>query len=496
MESLEKTKKVKWWKKPVLWVQTTYFAEGYPYTIIHSLPEILFKEMGASLEAIGLTSLFHLPWNLKFLWGPLLDQFGTKRLWLLWIEIFLSVLLVSLSFLVAGKTFFLISVVLFLMAILAATHDISIDGFYLEALNEEDQAKYVGYRAMAWRVAYILVSGPIVIFVGKVGWELGFLALAIMMFLLLFYHWKALPKVETPENPLKALFQGVWRWKILATSFLIATGVALENSTHIISQYWQKLTSPITSLPGLSHLSAAQWVGLLLLVVLFVLLAFLPTLQRKVKKSESPFAKAYIDFLSQEKISLILIFIVLYRAGESFLTKMKYPFLKDVVGLTIDTYGLLNGTVGTLAGIIATLLGGWLIAKQGLRRWIWPFVLAQNVLNLLYMWLANYASHQPVSLWVSGSVICLEQFGAGLGTAVFMVYLLRCVDPRHKAAHMAILTALMSLSFTVAGVMSGFLADAVGFSSYFGLSFLITVPSMVMILFIPHLDGREKPESP
>ena len=75
---MAKKSKVKWYRNPLIWVNTTYFGEGYPYTIVHSLPEVLFKEMGASLEAIGLTSLFHTPWNLKFLWGHLLDEYGTN----------------------------------------------------------------------------------------------------------------------------------------------------------------------------------------------------------------------------------------------------------------------------------------------------------------------------------------------------------------------------------------------------------------------------------
>ena len=69
-------------RHPASWVSTTYFAEGYPYAVVHQLAEAIFKEMGASLQMIGLTSLFHLPWNLKFLWGPLLDAFSTKRAWL------------------------------------------------------------------------------------------------------------------------------------------------------------------------------------------------------------------------------------------------------------------------------------------------------------------------------------------------------------------------------------------------------------------------------
>jgi PAT family beta-lactamase induction signal transducer AmpG len=93
--------------------------------------------------------------------------------------------------------------------------------------------------------------------------------------------------------------------------------------------------------------------------------------------------------------------------------------------------------------------------------------------------------------WVVQGVVVTENVGAGLGTAVFMVYIMRCCDPRHKAAHMAIVTALMSLGFTVAGVASGFLASAVGFATYFGISFVAAIPAMVLLPFVPHLDGRE-----
>ena len=71
---------------PQLWVSSTYFAEGFPYTLVNNIVEIMFEQLGASLQAIGLTSLFHLPWNLKFLWGPFLDQYETKRRWLVWME--------------------------------------------------------------------------------------------------------------------------------------------------------------------------------------------------------------------------------------------------------------------------------------------------------------------------------------------------------------------------------------------------------------------------
>jgi PAT family beta-lactamase induction signal transducer AmpG len=146
--------------------------------------------------------------------------------------------------------------------------------------------------------------------------------------------------------------------------------------------------------------------------------------------------------------------------------------------------------VGVAASFGTTLLGGWLIARFGLRRCIWPFVLAQNVLNLLYMAVGLADDPASLSTFTLGSVIAFEHAGAGLGTAVFMVFLMRACDPEHKAGHMAILTALMSVSFTIAGILSGYLAEALGFTTYFGLTFLATIPSMLMIPLLPHLDGR------
>src|SRR5690242_11760352 len=64
---------------PGAWVATTYFAEGFPYAVVVNLAELFFVAQKATLQAVGLTSLFHLPWNLKAFAGPFLDAYGTKR---------------------------------------------------------------------------------------------------------------------------------------------------------------------------------------------------------------------------------------------------------------------------------------------------------------------------------------------------------------------------------------------------------------------------------
>ncbi len=472
-------------KLPHVWVSTTYFAEGYPYTIINNLAEILFQQLGASLRVVGLTSLFHLPWNLKFLWGPLLDRYETKRRWLIGVEVLLTIGLVVLA-MFASQTQWLgaIGTCFMLLAVLAATHDIAIDGYYLEALDEEGQSRFVGYRAMAYKAASLLVRGPLLILAGAIGWTLGLLAMAAIMGIVLAVHIFLLPRAETPKKAIGALARGLLSLRWIFVGVALGVVVLVERKLGVLSGVMTQLRSVVAVTP-LAKISVGGWIAVGLFVALLVLLV----LKRRLMHSKSDYAHAFVDFLGQPKVGRVLAFVVLFRCGESFLQKMKWPFLNDVMKMSVGDYGFVNGTLGVVASLIATFAGGWLISKQGLRRWIWPFVIAQNLLNLLYVWLASQST--PASVGVLTTVITLEHFGEGLGTAVFMVYLMRCCDPRHKAAHMAIVTALMSVSFTIAGVASGFIAERIGFSSYFMFSFIAALPGMALLFVVPHLDGRE-----
>lgn len=479
-------------RHPATWVSTTYFGQGYPYAVVHQLAEAIFKELGASLQMIGLTSLFHLPWNLKFLWGPFLDRYATKRSWLVRIEIAITALLVLLALSTTLSHILITTSILFtILAFFSATHDIAIDGYYLEALNTDDQSKYVGFRAMAFRIAVFLIAGPVFIFYDDWGWFPTLLVVALVMLLLTLYHLIFLPRIETEERTFSDLFSRILTFKTLLIG--IAVSIAIAGIKFLIGS--GPVQDTISSSPTLNTISASGWIGLVLLLALLVLVAFVPFLKRRLSESQSYYAGAFVDFLDQPRIGVILGFVIFLRTGESFLLKMRYAFLREI-GMTPGEFGWAN-SLAIWAMIVATMIGGYLISKQGLKRWIWPFILAQNTLNLLYMGLAgryeHLIAHPELGLpnfKLLAGVITLENIGSGFGTAVFMVYLMRCCKPGHKAAHYAILSALMSVSFTLSGVLSGFIADAWGFQTYFAFTFAATVPGMALIFFLPYLDGR------
>jgi PAT family beta-lactamase induction signal transducer AmpG len=483
---------------PHVWAFTTYFAEGFPYTIIRIISSVFFRDMRVSLEAIGLTSLFGIPWVIKFLWGPQIDQYGTKRRWMLIMQ-GLILILVALVALLAPlpSGIKLIAVLFFVGSFLSATHDMAIDGYYMEALDRKGQAKFVGYRVMAYRIAMMAGTGIIVTIGTTVNWSIGYLSAAGMLLILFIYHALLLPHVERPKLPMADLWRFLWRPKLLFLSvFLAASSVAIYRIAASLS-WAEKLGY---HLPFLVKISFSGWVGIGLLAALILLVLFKDRIQNSLLKDRNSFySRAFLAYMDREKIGYALAFIILMRTGESMLASMASPFMVDL-GIKVH-YGWISGGVGLPFSIIGAMIGGWVISRYGLKKSVWPFLLAQNLTNVIYMLLAlnlnafvlvNTGSDHVIpigqkNLFIVASVHAFDQLAGGLGTSVLVTYLMRTCLKEFKAAHFAIGTGLMNISGVLSGVVSGFLAEWLGYGAFFGISFLASIPGMALIPFIPFL---------
>jgi PAT family beta-lactamase induction signal transducer AmpG len=485
-------------RRPHIWAFTTYFAEGLPYSLIRMVSSVFFRDMKVSLEAIGLTSLFGIPWVIKFLWGPLVDQFGTKRKWMLLAQFILILLFLAVALMTplpSGVK--LIAGLLFVGAFLSATHDIAIDGYYMEALDKDSQAEFVGYRVMAYRLAMMAGTGIIVTVGTTVSWLAAYSAAGFFLGLLFIYHLLFLPSVEKETSSLRDLFKRVAGIKVIATAAVVVIVI-----WEVKSILWHGLTARLfTALPFLKTISFSGWVAVGLLVLLIGLALFRKRIKELVfRDKESFYAKAFFAYMDREKIGVAIAFIILMRTGESTLSSMVAPFMVDL-GIKVH-YGWLSGGVGLPFSIIGAMIGGFFISKYSLRRTIWPFLLAQNFTNLVYMalalWLSRYVELNTgadavtfigtMNLVFVACVHAFDQFAGGLGTAVLITFLMRTCTERFKAAHFAIGTGLMNVSGVLTGVASGFLAQRLGYGPFFGLSFLISVPGMCLIWYIPFLD--------
>jgi PAT family beta-lactamase induction signal transducer AmpG len=186
-----------------LWTTSTNFAEGLPYSLVHQISAQFFTAAGASLEAIGLTSLYGLAWNLKFLWSPLVDLIGSKRKWLVSLELAMALIAALLIWPAADFDLALSAKIFLIIAFLAATHDMAVDGYYIQSLNDADQAAFSGLRVAAYRIALLVGNGALVVLAGMISWAACFLAAAAIMATLAFLHQGLLPKIQSPKNRLE-----------------------------------------------------------------------------------------------------------------------------------------------------------------------------------------------------------------------------------------------------------------------------------------------------
>lgn len=415
--------------KPAIFIPTLYFLEGLPYALVVYASVVFYKNLGESLQFIGqVTSLFYLPWVLKFAWAPMVDLFGTKRGWIVVAQVVLAV--ICLVFALTVGTLPTASVIYFtlagfsLMALISATHDVSIDGFYLETLDKEQQSYFVGVRNAVYKVAILFGQSLLVFMVGLLqknmgmplagGWALAFGLCAVICLAAAALHYFGLPKPAAPT-----------------------AGAEVKEKDP------------------------------------FTLKSFLTVF------------RTYFD---QEKILWIVIYILIFRLGDALVLKMAYPFLLDDaakggMGYSNEQLGLITG-VGIGFLLLGGILGGIVVSKFGLKRTLMPTAIFQNLSIILYYFLAQYRPDMVV-VYIFNSI---EQFGYGLGTAAYTVFLLSTVKSNYKAGHYAVATAMMALGIMLPGYWSGNLAAMLGYKTFFLVSFLAAIPGMMVILLLPMED--------
>ena len=311
------------------WIPTLYLAEGLPYVAVMTISVIMYKKLGISNTDIALyTSWLYLPWVIKPFWSPFVDLFKTKRWWITAMQLLIGAGFAGVAFTLPVNSFFAWSLAMFwLVAFSSATHDIAADGYYMLALNEENQAFFVGIRSTFYRIATIAGQGLLVILAGElekqmdinIAWSITFYVLAGLFLAFFIYHRFILPKPISDKASADTTVKNV-------TQEFFGTFVSFFRKKH-------------------------AWVA-----ILFMLLYRLPEAQ--LVKIINPFLLDPID--------------------------------KGGLGLSTSEVGIVYGTVGIIGLTIGGIIGGICASKGGLKKWLWPMALSLALPNLVYVLLSFY----------------------------------------------------------------------------------------------------------
>ena len=406
---------------PWIWVPTLYFAEGIPYFIVNSISTVMFKKLGmGNAEMAFYTSLLYLPWVIKPIWSPFVDIFKNKRWWITTMQLLITALFLGLTLSVpvpeasqiAGGnvpvSLFTLSIIIFWVTSFAsATNDIATDGYYMLALKEKEQSLFVGIRSTFFRFSNLFVQGALVALAGI---------------------------FETRTD--------------IPTSWRLTLGVATVLFGILAVFHLFAIPRPEADKGAIAEGER-------------------PSARRIFRE----FGQSFATFFKKPIAWVTIVFLLLFRLPEALTLKIVPAFLLDSVdkggmALTTVQYGVVNNTVGVIGLLLGGILGGVVISRGGLRKWLWPMAAALALPCVVYLWMAL---NQSVSLYAIGACVLVEQFGYGFGFTAFMLYMIFASDGPFKTSHYALCTGFMAASMMLPGMVAGAIQEYIGYAGFFQL---------------------------
>jgi PAT family beta-lactamase induction signal transducer AmpG len=248
---------------------------------------------------------------------------------------------------------------------------------------------------------------------------------------------------------------------------------------------------------GLAITLAGQWgwaVVNVLLALIYVPILFLTW--KAAEPEEQPIPprslrdavwQPFIGFLARHRALEILAFVVLYKFADQLAQALTRPFLID---MGYDEYhrGLALATVGLVATFSGAFIGGWITTLVGLGHSLWIFGILEVFSNLGYFLLSRAPGPSLAMMYAATS---FELFTSGLGTGAFSVLLLRMTQKRFSATQYALFSSLFALPRLLAGPITGFAVDAMGWPTFFLSTMVFGIPGLVMLARFAPLGVRE-----
>lgn len=377
-------------------------ASQAPVNLVGGTLKYWFRTEGVDLSKIGLFGLVLIPYSLKFLWAPFVDQislpysrlFGRKKTWGLLSQLIATIFLLMLSYAQPATQIWYIFALCLGITFACATQDIAIDALRIDTLEGDE-----------------LTEGTTLY---QVGARLGQLAaVAGMIFL----------------------------------------------SAHVT---WQ----------------TAYQVATILILIGFVSMLFV----REKKKESAPISlnqlivKPFVSLMQNSNFATLCVFVVAYRLCNCMLGPMAYPFYYDI-GFTAEQISIVSGTFGVFVTMFGVFLGGLLLLKFKFRPLLFWLGCTEMLTSVAFTILAVIGP-KIVPFFV---VIFFDNIVAGMGAAVWVVYLSKFCCREFSGTQYAFLSALNMIPLSIIAGASGWLAEKMDWPLFFSFTGWLMLPALWMI---------------
>ncbi|HHH43036.1 MAG TPA: MFS transporter [Gammaproteobacteria bacterium] len=184
----------------------------------------------------------------------------------------------------------------------------------------------------------------------------------------------------------------------------------------------------------------------------------------------------FTDYFRRHHALLVLLFILLYKVGDTMASNMTTPFYLDI-GFSMTEIGAVVKLFGFWATIIGGFLGGVLILRLGIYRALWGFGILQALSTAGFAVLADVGYSLPLL----AAVIAFENLSGGMGTAAFVAFMASITNRKFTATQYALLSSLMGIPRVIVAAPTGYMAESFGWFGFFVFCALVAIPGLLLL---------------
>ncbi len=151
-------------------------SSGIPLLLTGSTLQIWMKDLNVDIKTIGAFALLGLPYNLKFLWSPLIDRYQLpfltrRRSWMLLSQVLLMLSIVFLGGSDPLQSISTTALLALLVSFMSATQDILIDAYRREALTEAEMGFGLSLYSTGYRIGMLIAGAMALWIVDQYQWS-------------------------------------------------------------------------------------------------------------------------------------------------------------------------------------------------------------------------------------------------------------------------------------------------------------------------------------
>ena len=180
-----------------------------------------------------------------------------------------------------------------------------------------------------------------------------------------------------------------------------------------------------------------------------------------------------------KNIFLILLFLVLYRLPDNFISIMLNAFMLDLTFNEIEI-ALYSKTLGTIGSIFGSLIAGFFLHRMTIQQGLMKFGIVHILAHVMLIIQALYGK----SIMIMAISVIVESITGGMCMSAYMAFITSMCTGKYKATQYSIFSAVMGLSRSLFPSLSGIIAAQLGWVGFFSVCMLISIPPLLLINYI------------